>query len=99
MIERAKNQLNFYHISISIERDLPNIFVDAVSIAGVVYTLLDNAAKYSPKKSNIGISARRAENEMIEIAVEDEGRGISEEMREQVFSKFFRVSDDDIHST
>jgi K+-sensing histidine kinase KdpD len=98
-IERAKNQLHSNHILIEIERDLPNVFVDARSVSEVVYTLLDNAAKYSPNDSKIRISARRAENEMIEIAVEDEGKGISPNMREQVFSKFFRMSDGDVHTT
>jgi K+-sensing histidine kinase KdpD len=98
-IQRAKNQLNSNHILITIERDLPNIFVDASSIAEVVYTLLDNAAKYSPKDSQIRISSRHVENEMVEIAVEDEGRGVSEEMREKVFDKFFRADEEDIHST
>ena len=36
---------------------------------------------------------------MIEIAVEDQGRGIKKEMREKVFSKFFRVDEKDIHTT
>ncbi|MEP6901165.1 MAG: DUF4118 domain-containing protein [Actinomycetota bacterium] len=98
-IQRAKNQLNSNHILIKIERDLPNIFVDARSIAEVIYTLLDNAAKYSPVKSKIRISARRTENEMVEIAVEDEGRGIRHEMRERVFDKFFRADPEDIHTT
>ncbi len=98
-IQRAKNQLNSNHILITIERDLPNVLVDASSIAEVVYTLLDNAAKYSPAGSKIRISARRAENEMIEIAVEDEGRGIPEKMREKVFDKFFRTENEDIHTT
>lgn len=98
-IERAKNQLNSYHILISIERDLPSIFVDASSIAEVVYTLLDNAAKYSPESSNIRISARQAENEMVEISVEDEGKGIEEKMREKVFDKFVRAQEEDIHTT
>ena len=98
-IDRAKNHLFSNHILIKIERDLPNIFVDAHSISEVIYTLLDNAAKYSPKESKIRISARRTLNEMIEISVEDEGKGIAENMREQIFNKFFRVSDSDIHST
>ena len=98
-IQRAKNQLSSNHILIKIERDLPNAFVDASSISEVVYTLLDNAAKYSPDASNIRISARRAEGETVEIAVEDEGRGIAEEMREKVFEKFFRAGEDDIHTT
>lgn len=98
-LERAKNQLQSHQILLEIEPDLPNIFVDAHSISEVVFTLLDNAAKYSKKNSRILISACRAEFEMIEIAIEDEGKGISPEMREQVFSKFFRVSEDAIHST
>ncbi len=98
-IQRAKNQLSSNHILIKIERDLPNIFADASSIAEVIYTLLDNAAKYSPPSSNIKISARRTENETVEIAVEDEGRGIAEEMREKVFEKFFRTDEEDIHTT
>ena len=98
-IQRAKNQLSSNHIVIKIERDLPNIFVDASSIAEVVYTLLDNAAKYSPKGSKIRIAARRVDDEKIEIAVEDEGRGIREAIREKVFDKFFRAGDEDIHTT
>lgn len=98
-IQRAKNRLSSNHISIEIERDLPSIFVDASSIAEVVYTLLDNAAKYSPKNSKIRISARRAENETVEIAFEDEGTGIEEKMREKVFEKFVRADEKDIHTT
>ena len=36
---------------------------------------------------------------MIEIAVEDEGRGIREAMREKVFDKFFRAEEEDVHTT
>jgi K+-sensing histidine kinase KdpD len=98
-IERTKNQLHSYHISINIERELPSIFVDAGSISEVIYTLLDNAAKYSPENSRIRISARRGENEMVEISVEDEGKGIEQKMREKVFDKFVRAQDEDIHTT
>ena len=98
-IERAKNQLSSNTVLVEIEPELPNIFVDAHSLSEVIYTLLDNAAKYSPKDSKIKVSAYRAANEMVEVSVEDQGKGISAEMREKVFNKFFRVSDSDIHST
>jgi K+-sensing histidine kinase KdpD len=98
-IERAKTRLEPHEVALNIERDLPNILVDAHAVSEVVYTLLDNAAKYSPKNSKIRISARQTQNNTVEIAVEDQGRGISAEMREQVFSKFFRVSEDSIHTT
>lgn len=98
-LERAKNHLNSNQISVEIEPGLPNVLVDAASIAEVVYTLLDNAAKYSPAGSRIKISARRAKNETIEIAVADEGKGIATHMREKVFEKFVRAEIEDIHTT
>ena len=98
-LERAKNQLAEHRIAIEFEPDLPNVLVDAGSIAEVVYTLLDNAAKYSPPDSRIRITARRALDDRVEIAVEDEGEGIPEKMREKVFEKFVRAREEDIHTT
>jgi K+-sensing histidine kinase KdpD len=98
-VDRAKNRLDSNRISIEIERELPVVSTDANSITEVVYTLLDNAAKYSPPASKIRISARRAGDEAIEIAVEDCGRGIEKEMREKVFDKFFRAAAEAIHNT
>lgn len=98
-LNRARNQLNSHQILLDIENDLPTIFVDANSLSEVVYTLLDNAAKYSSKDAKIKITARRVENGKIEIVVEDEGKGIAEEIREKVFEKFFRANPSDIHNT
>lgn len=98
-VERAKNRLDTRHISIEIERELPVVAVDANSIVEVIYTLLDNAAKYSPAKSKIRIAARRAANETVEISIEDVGRGVPEAMRERVFDKFFRAAEDAVHTT
>lgn len=90
-LERAEKILGDRRILLNLERDLPLAKVEEKALAEVIFTLVDNAAKYSPENSAIEISARRAEIEMIEIAVSDEGRGIPEEWREKVFDKFFRV--------
>jgi two-component system sensor histidine kinase KdpD len=90
---RAQTRLGSRYILVDIERDLPGLFADVGSLSEVIYTLLDNAAKYSPDNSRIRISVRTAEDEMIEMAVEDEGRGIAPEMRERVFDKFYRAED------
>lgn len=98
-IDRAKNRLSGHRVVTEIDRELPAIFIDAHSISEVVYTLLDNAAKYSPENSRIRISARRVENENIEISIEDEGKGVPVEMREKIFDKFFRATEAEIHTT
>src|SRR5215813_3726439 len=89
---RAESLTRGRRLEVELESELPAARVDASLIAEVLYSLIDNAAKYSPAGSRIKISARRAEDEMIMIAVEDEGRGIPAELRERVFDKFYRAT-------
>lgn len=91
-LERAEKSLKNHRVRLEIEKELPAARVDAKALSEVVYTLLENAAKYSPPNTTITIAARRGESETIEISVEDEGRGVPSEMRERVFEKFFRVN-------
>jgi two-component system sensor histidine kinase KdpD len=89
---RADALTRDHRIEVEIESELPSARIDASLIAEVLYSLIDNAAKYSPAGSRIKISARRSDGEMIMIAVEDEGRGIPANLRERVFDKFFRAT-------
>ncbi len=91
-LERAEPLLRHHRVVTEADDELPVVRVDARAVAEVVYTLLDNAAKYSPPETVIRVSAARAGAELIEIAVEDQGRGIPPELRERVFDKFFRVA-------
>jgi signal transduction histidine kinase len=77
-----------------VEKELPGVRVDERAVSEVVYTLIDNAAKYSAKGSTIRITARRSGEELIEMGVEDEGPGIPKDLRERVFDKFFRATRD-----
>ncbi|MCI0663547.1 MAG: DUF4118 domain-containing protein [Acidobacteria bacterium] len=77
-----------------LEHELPVAHLDAELIAEVLYSLLDNATKYSPPATHIRIVAQRAANDMIKFSIQDEGRGIPPELRERVFDKFFRATDD-----
>src|SRR5262245_19037158 len=91
---RAEALTSGRRLEVEFEDELPAARVDASLIAEVLHSLIDNAAKYSPAGSRIKISASRAADEMILIAVEDEGRGIPEHLRERVFDKFFRATSD-----
>lgn len=92
VLKRAELLTKSHRLAVEIEKDLPAARVDSEAIAEVVYTLVDNASKYAPANTLIRISARRTANEMIEIAVEDEGPGIPLHLRENVFDKFFSTT-------
>ena len=93
-LARAEPLTRNHRIEVKLEDELPAVRVDPHAVAEVVYTLVDNAAKYAPPGTAIGVSAARATGDMISIAVEDEGRGIPPELRERVFDKFFRATRD-----
>jgi K+-sensing histidine kinase KdpD len=87
-------------VDLQIEKELPVINVDERAVSEVVYTLIDNAAKYSPAATKIRVIAERAGDGLIRMAVEDEGGGIPSDLRERVFDRFFRaIRDGDITTT
>lgn len=88
---RAGPLLRQRPVDMSIESGLPQLRVDPRLISQVLFTLLENAAKYSPPGSPIGLSVRRSEDRSICFAVSDSGRGIAPELRNEVFQKFFRA--------
>ncbi|GAX07738.1 two-component system sensor histidine kinase [Secundilactobacillus silagincola] len=56
----------------------------------VLIILLDNAVKYSVKRKEIHLSLSSS-GHVAQIAVQDFGEGLSEENRERVFNRFYRV--------
>jgi two-component system sensor histidine kinase KdpD len=87
-LARAEPLMGRHELRVQIEKDLPVIRVDARAVAEVIYTLIDNATKYSPEGTSITIKANRGAGETVRISVEDEGRGIPAHLRQRVFEKF-----------
>jgi two-component system sensor histidine kinase KdpD len=93
-LSRAEPITRSHRVDLEVEKELPGVRVDERAVSEVVYTLIDNAAKYSPQGSTIRITVRRSGDELIEMGVEDEGPGIPVDLRERVFDKFFRATRD-----
>ena len=53
--------------------------------------LLENAVAYSPDKTRVGITTKRASRDAVEISVADQGIGIPERDLERIFERFYRV--------
>ncbi|TSB31468.1 sensor histidine kinase [Streptomyces benahoarensis] len=71
-----------------------NVWGNRGQLAAALGNLVENAVNYSPAHTRVGIAARRVSapgGDVIEIAVTDQGIGISEKDRDRVFERFYRV--------
>ncbi|MDA8050339.1 MAG: sensor histidine kinase KdpD [Rhodospirillales bacterium] len=91
---RAERILAAHRVETLVSPDLPLVPLDGVLFEQVLFNLLDNAAKYSPPGSLIGVEARW-ERGALRIEVRDEGPGIPADDLERVFEKFYRVQQTD----
>jgi two-component system sensor histidine kinase KdpD len=89
-LAQAEPLTRHHKIKVEVGEELPVVRVDARAVAEVIYTLLDNASKYSVPDTLITIEANRVADDFIEIAVEDQGPGIPTGLRERVFERFYR---------
>ncbi len=77
-------------LRITIPADLPLVKADFALIEHVLLNLVENAAKYSPPKSEISISAVYSDAALL-VAVGDRSPSIPKKERGNVFDKFFRL--------
>ena len=71
--------------------NFPFVIADRTRIEQVLRNLVDNAVKYSDENTQITIKGEVTPEEII-ISVADQGIGISDEHLNQLFEKFFRVT-------
>ena len=93
-IRRASKILAKHNVEVDIAADLPMVSVDAVLLEQVLFNLLDNAAKYAPAETTIGIRSRR-DADAVGIQVLDQGSGIPDGDLERIFEKFYRAQKGD----
>lgn len=61
-----------------------------IAVAILIRNLIDNAIRYTPKGSLIRVIIKET-SDTVSLIVADNGNGIPEHLREQVFERFFRV--------
>jgi two-component system, OmpR family, phosphate regulon sensor histidine kinase PhoR len=92
MVRDWEKKLTSKHLnmSVDVQPDLPPIRVDRTRLQEALYNLLDNAVKYSRKHGEIRLSARQRGGN-IELAVSDDGSGITKEDLPRIFERFYRA--------
>jgi len=78
-------------VTLSIPAGLPDVSADPGIIKRVLENLIANALRYTPKNSDVSVSAAAAPKERaVTFSVADQGAGINPEHLEKVFEKYFQ---------
>jgi len=93
-LRRTRNLMVKVQVERDVADDLPLLFVHPALIEQALVNVLENAAKFAPDGSTLSIHAYRKGDELM-IAISDEGLGIPESQRSQVFDMFFTGGEGD----
>jgi len=72
--------------------------IDRTTFPSIILNLFENAVKYSPGNSTIALSLKKINGKVV-LSVKDEGYGIPEESKRNVFEKFYRVGSEETRKT
>lgn len=75
------------------EQALPPVSADPQSLEIVFGNLITNAIHYTGEDGHVEVSAT-ALDDLVQVAVKDNGFGIEERHQERIFERFYRVKDD-----
>lgn len=67
------------------------ILGDSQRLIQAVVNLLSNAIKYSPPHSVVTLFVRKADNQMVDLCISDQGPGIPDGARELIFESFYQL--------
>ena len=66
------------------------VFGDPDMLVTAVRNLIDNAVRYSPEDTRVGVGLRERGG-MVQVTVTDQGPGISDAEQDRIFERFYRV--------
>jgi signal transduction histidine kinase len=77
-------------VTLASKMAVERVVADPDLLRRILENLLDNALRHAPENSTVRLSAV-PRDKTIEIRVQDEGPGVSEDMREKIFERFVQI--------
>ena len=69
-----------------------------MAFASIILNLLENSVKYSPVDAKIYVGLKKENNNVV-LSITDEGIGIPEEEKANIFKKFYRIGNEETRKT
>lgn len=103
ILHRSQRMLADFTIETHVQSPLPLIYADYAQLERVLYNLLENAARHSPRHAvlavNVDILMQKelpvgipeTASRAVRVQVIDQGSGVPEEERERIFKSFYSL--------
>ncbi|MEL7220031.1 MAG: ATP-binding protein, partial [Bacteroidota bacterium] len=102
LVLRLAHKLEQQHngLQITIDMGTEDAFVngDIQALTSVFLNLLENAVKYSPSPAQIAVSLKKKGGQIV-ISIADQGYGIKNAEKKNIFEKFYRIGNEDTRTT
>lgn len=88
------------NLRVEVEDNLPEVQADYSRMVQIMTNLISNAYKYTPEGGSITVIAKSYHNDAnkgVAVTINDTGHGIAKEDQPNLFTKFFRSSDQYTH--
>lgn len=74
----------------SVDRNLKWIYADKIRFKQILYNLISNAIKFTPKNGRVDVTVEKADD-VLKVSVKDTGIGISEDDMKKLFQPFTQI--------
>jgi two-component system sensor histidine kinase CiaH len=101
LVEDVASEFSSRYPGRELVKDIPpevELNGDPLLLKLMVSNLLENANKYSPRETPVTLRLRR-EEKAVELEVADEGPGISDSEKKNIFEKFYRIGNEQTRTT
>jgi PAS domain S-box-containing protein len=90
VVKKLEKTSALHYLTQDIAPNIPMALGDSFRVERVIYNLVENAIKYSPRGGEVKITAR-TEGDFLQISISDRGPGISPENQARLFQSFERL--------
>jgi two-component system sensor histidine kinase KdpD len=90
VVSRVEENRSGHHINVSVNPSIPLFRLDKGMLEQVLYNIINNACQHTPGGSRIEVTAA-AHADVLEVIVDDSGKGFPKDEIAHVFDKFYRL--------
>ena len=87
VVKKLQNKSGIHRLVVAIPETIPSVVVDPIRVERIMFNLVENAIKYSPKGGEVKISADQTGDNII-VRVTDHGPGITLDDQKKLFQSF-----------